>query len=78
MAGERSGRDGRGPEQVDGRVARRHRGERAGRERVEERAGVPEFGVAGKIGEQRGDGVKSAMMMVPAEVVPAAGAPTRR
>lgn len=34
------------------------------------------FGVAGKIGEQRGDGVKSAMMMVPAEVVPAAGAPT--
>ena len=38
--------------------------------------GAAAFGVAGKIGEQRGDGVKSAMMMVPAEVVPAAGAPT--
>lgn len=38
--------------------------------------GAAAFGVAGKIGEQRGDGVRSAMMMVPAEVVPAAGAPT--
>ena len=38
--------------------------------------GAGAFGVAGKIGEQRGDGVRSAMMMVPAEVIPAAGAPT--
>ena len=34
------------------------------------------FGVTGKVGEQRGDGVRAAMVMVPAEVAPAAGAAT--
>ena len=32
------------------------------------------FGVTGKVGEQRGDGVRAAMVMVPAEVAPVAGA----
>ena len=34
------------------------------------------FGVTRKVGEQRGDGVRAAMVMVPAEVAPAAGAAT--
>ena len=76
MAGERSGRDGRGPEQVDGRVARATAANALGGSAWRNAPASTAFGVAGKIGEQRGDGVKSAMMMVPAEVVPAAGAPT--